>query len=632
MGLGGQTVQLLQQPGYQDVTTGLTKALTQKADRQDAKMARYAQGLKDYAPIAERQTISAALDPTKQALDEQTYNKINAQYARTELDEKYTQGLSALDKEYADIQSKEITKYDAQGNPVISSTNQAFFEKQAKFEEEYKDYTAALDTKLAFANETTKATLNAGYNATNFEKEYTKQLVDSGIGLEKALSVSKAAAAQYTPAALTEAQKASQTAAYDTQKELFKNEMEFANQAYKGNQVITQLAKSGINGVGSTTNGKNRYGAKTPSYETITKSKAQLMSEIDDLGWGYWEDNKEVVKNYLDPLYKEFAGTMSPQEINDAILSFKDDGFIKDTLGPDASPEKVREVLLKQLAQKKAASGAGAGQANYVVSGRAGIKAEDRRGLIDAALARNTNANARISQQFASKGDRSTGLSALNQAITGYNAVTPGGTPPAGGADTGSTTAPKQLSTKDAVKTYGTDLKTLQDAIKTKKVSAKNPDIASRLQELLDASTKKKTAPTAAESKAQAAADAKKRNNTQKPFTNALGERVDPNAGNTGQDVVDAVSEKVTGVKKTISDTLNDANAKIRDYVHEKSGVEYPADRLAKALANTPAKQKERKAKQIVSITTSKMPVEQKRKTLRALGVPTAEIQKLLAQ
>ena len=642
MSLSGQPIPIVAAPRIQNATSGLIDVLNQNKARKDDKMAAYEGSLDRMRPIAEQQTISAALDPTKAALDQSMEAKINAQYERTQLDETYQAGISAQNKEFADLQSQEITKYDGQGNPIISSANQAFFEKKDAFDAEYAGYTAELDAKMSAMNEVTKATMNAGYNATNFEKEYTQQLVDSGVGLEKALEVSKAAAAQYTPAALTEAQKAAQKAEYESQQKLEDSEYEYINKIATQKQSLTNFGKIGTSGSSSSV-GKNAYGLGKFSATEVAEVQKGIMDEFSNVH--LWKkDNKSIIEDLFNPLYEEYVDRLSPYDVKNALSSAKQDGLLVDSLKSGTDMASLRKVLDRQVAAKEKTIAAG-GQVSYGVTGNKAISADERRSLMDAVRARGVNSRAGIARRHTSKGDRSTGLSALNAATTNYNAVkaNPGTADAKVNKPSGSTTKSKQLSTKDAVKKHGTDLKTLQAAIESDKVSGDNPAIKSRLQELLKASKAKKTAPTAAESKAQAAKDAKKWKSESttpahggKTVSETIKAKTFDRAKTTDaydekkQAQIDKIAQndKLSETQQTkILKDLGLGDSAITEAL-QATNVGTKNTKLAEAMGYSG-----RKSQQISKVSKNpKLKEPQKRKILKNLGVSAAEIEELLAQ
>ena len=407
-----------------NISSGLIDVLNANQVKQQAKEDRVQASLRAYRPIAQKQDVASALKSTETDLQQRREGIVNAEYGKLKLDEAYQSGVANLDKEWSDIQSKEVTKYDSNGNPVESSANKAFFEKQAKFEEEYKGYREAEEAKIMQMNEQAKATLGADFSSTRFQKAMEGKLIDAGLGLDTATSASTKAAAKYKAAPMTEIQKIAAEAKIKSAGQTLKTEQEFANKAFEGNKVITNLGKSGTSlsaALKGRTGTNKMYGSTSTEKQAMDLAEKTIMRKFDDLGYGYWKDNKDIKNDYLHPLYQAYGDTFTPQEINDAILLHRDDGFWKDTLKAGTTFKKVAADLERKKLEKLYASGAG--QAQYATTGRDGISNEDRQKLLTGAQARFDNSLAQIQAGVGGKANTDTGLAAIKNSRIEYNAL-----------------------------------------------------------------------------------------------------------------------------------------------------------------------------------------------------------------
>lgn len=394
---------------YQDVGTGIIDILQKAQAREDQQLAHYQETLKDYAPIAEQKTTADVFGNVKAGLDTE-FNQ-NLALMQAERDTKYKTGLETLNAQYKDAEANHIVKYDEDGKAIPFESSQAGLEHK-KLKEAFESEFSLLDQQIAAA----KAT---GYDPTKVQKRMQEQLLGQGVGLERALQLSTAAASPYQAVPMTDLEKSVLESKLSQSKDVTKAELDRLGKLSEGNLKITSLGKGvsvGSDGSISFTGAGGKV--KTYSANELAEAEKDIMGKFDNLGWGIWKDNKEIVSDYLQPLYREFAGYMTPKDINDAIISFRDDGFIKDTLKPGTTPEKVREVLKNRLTQEAAASNKG-----YVTTGQAGISNEEYNTRKAKVIAEGDKRLANIQAQFGKTSNRTTALSRLQYTLANMSGV-----------------------------------------------------------------------------------------------------------------------------------------------------------------------------------------------------------------
>ena len=388
IGVSGPSSRL---PRYQDPTRGLQQAILGNQQMDMARQNAYSQALKDHTSTAEQQTLAGALTGAKGMLDEDYQQKVSAGFEAqaATLAPEFQESISSLDNLSAALHDEHTIQYDGNGNPIpfeASPQGKAYEAAQREHNKRFAPYMAQLDQQNELAaRQAQSGWESAPYDATRLQAAVQERAIQGGVGLEQAIKGAEAAAAPYRQAPMSEAQKAQMEAQQKLVQTMTDADLAVLAKDKEGSEKAFNLGKAG--GVSSNSDGSVSYIDKSGrvkgySANELKEAQKDLMKEFDNLGWGIWKDNKEIIEDVLNPLYREYAAVLTPQDINDAIYSFKDDGLIKDTLKSGTTKEDVRKVLEDRVLASTVSGGA-----NIATVGKEGISDKEysvRRDTIEA--------------------------------------------------------------------------------------------------------------------------------------------------------------------------------------------------------------------------------------------------------
>ncbi len=414
-----QRAQLSALPNIQDVTRGLQSAISDYGNRARQKRQDYSQALKDYAPIAEQQTIAGVLKDTKADLDEESLTRINAEYVKNtqNLDKTYMDSIANLDTMSKYAEGNALVQYDDLGNAIpYYETPKAkkFRDAQQAHNEKYKEYNARLDAEMMLANRTANAEYEAGYDPTKLKSRMTEALAQKGVALDRADLASSLAAKPYMAKALTEQQKLVMESKSKGIQSVLESDLERINEMSKGNLKTTAIG-GGVKGSTS----RRKGGLKSPSYEELELANSRIDKEFDDRGYGLWKDNTAIKNDIMGPLFLEFGTTLSAAEITDVIVANKDEGWWKNTLKDSTTLETLRA----QLKDKEAKIISNGSAGDFVTTGEAAIDNKTYNKLRQGAMDRFNVSNTQLQAAFGGKGNKTTAHRNLQASLKRYSEI-----------------------------------------------------------------------------------------------------------------------------------------------------------------------------------------------------------------
>lgn len=470
MGLGTNiSYKLPTMPEYQGLT-GIQGALARKRANTRQKQQDYSQTLKDYAPIAEQQTIRNVLgnvnkqDGFQTGLSRQLeanalYNKVNDDYASDMKD------IEATRLEL----NKATPQYTADGvavsNPALTSLDEA----EVKLNLDRDNKIQALNTDMQRMYSKDKGLFDGVSDPKDTEKRLTQALMAKGINADEARKQAKTEIAPYYAPGIT-----------DRQKEQNKVDLKLMDTLAK---QTTRTNTRQDEGGGKTSRGSYSSGSKgSKKYLDTLLSKADDLLKVSEKekerswyeGWDNWSadsitDISEKIANI-----QQIAPAATDSQILRAMSPAVGGSSDAPILNEAAFKESLALILEKENNNGKdyreGSGNSGGFSSTSVTSEQMTPEAQKQyKDAVNRIEARTRGSkNATLADIM---GTEATEIA--NQRYNLSDAVV-----------SEEDKKPKQLSTKEAVTKYGTNLKTLQDAIKNKKVSANNPEIKKRLQEL----------------------------------------------------------------------------------------------------------------------------------------------------
>jgi len=479
MSLGtNQNIQLLNMPQYQDVTRGLRETLLNNEQRALQKQATYSQSLENFTPVAKRQTISNVLNNINSSRDAngqsgvqlglETQEKINSAYEK--LNSNYENDMAQLKNLGYDIK-KNTTYYDDDGLPIVDPKLEGLEKAGADLTLLHEQKLRTLNDALTEQYKKTPDFLDTVTSPKDAENRLAKALMSKGIDAETARVQARAEMSQYDIPDIDERTKA-----------LNKIDQERIDNIYKG--LGSTTIGTGSKGSSTTKSKKKNYfdPAEGSMAEQVfedsgikeIKTKHGLLERYDAI---YTDDLDSIKKSAdtLQNLKKDDGTAFSNTAIYEALRSsVKGSGVVGGN----------KEVNLIEAAKYLKKHPNGTGKYGNTGSGSNYVQQTTKNQPSKAQQQEIKKLNDRMRARTVGK-QRKTIADVLGKDFGARDELRYTDTGKVSKTKTDKTKNTKQLSSKAAVKKYGTNLKTLQDAIKSKKVSKDNPEVKSRLQELL---------------------------------------------------------------------------------------------------------------------------------------------------
>jgi len=262
MGLGEGFRVTAAAPQISDFTRGLRDTLTANRNFGLQQQDRAAQAVKDFAPLAEKQTIRDTLGNINERdgvqLGLATQQAANAKY--TAINNDYEQDMVKL-KELGYQANKQPTYYDDNGVPLVDPKMEGIQRAGADLTKMHAERVNALNTDIQTRHAADQDMFNTLTNPKDAEKRLADALMAKGIGADTSRLQARNEMKQYDTPDLTEIGKARLKSITDRR--------EFIKDTPAVDQSVTN--QNYAKGYSSSNKSSSKSGTYTPSHDYFTK-------------------------------------------------------------------------------------------------------------------------------------------------------------------------------------------------------------------------------------------------------------------------------------------------------------------------------------------------------------------------